>query len=212
MSRPAQPLDSGRELRLLTAAATAFTESGYELASLNQIITDAGWAKSSFYHYFPDKRRLHDHVVLTLRARVVDELVVPDLEVLTQDTFWPAMTDLAASFSRAGANHPETQLLERMVHHPPAARGPDGQLTLLRSDVSHWLAEAAATGLRLGELRADLPAGLLAELAFVLMEVLNRWTLENPDLAEADPPVAIRVLRDALASVPTRQTCSDGEG
>ena len=204
MSRPPQPLDAERELRLLTAAATAFTESGYELASLNQIITDAGWAKSSFYHYFPDKRRLHDHVVLTLRARVADELDLPNLDLLTQDTFWPAMTELATSFARAGAGHPETQLLERMVHHPPAARGPDGQLTLLRSDVSRWLAEAAATGLRLGELRTDLPADLLAELAFALMEVLNRWTLENPTPDDSDPALAITVVRDTLARVPTR--------
>ena len=204
MPRPAQPLNAERELRLLTAAATSFTRSGYELASLNQIIADAGWAKSSFYHYFPDKRRLHDHVVLTLRERIADELVLPDFELLTPATFWPTMAELVASLLRVLAIHPETRLLERMFHHPPAARGPDGQLTRLRADVARWLAAAIAAGRRLGEVRDDLPDSLLADLALGLVDVLDRWTLAHPTATGPDPSLTINLLRDTLGSTSTR--------
>jgi len=50
-------------MRLIDAAATAFTEVGYELASLNHIIAAAGLSKSSFYHYFPDKNELVQAVI-----------------------------------------------------------------------------------------------------------------------------------------------------
>ncbi len=204
MSRPAQPLDAERELRLLTAAATSFTRSGYELASLNQIIADAGWAKSSFYHYFPDKRRLHDHVVLTLRERIAEELVLPDVGLLAPGTFWPTMTELVAALVRALARHPETRLLERMFLHPPAARGPDGQLTRLRADVAGWLAAAIAAGRRIGEVRDDLPETLLADLALGLIDVLDRWNIAHPTKTLSNPAIAVDLLRDTLGSTPNR--------
>ena len=208
MARPPQPLDAERELRLLTAAATAFTQSGYELASLNQIIADAGWAKSSFYHYFPDKRSLHDHVVLTLRAMSASRLVVPDLGRLTPATYWPAMASLATSFARASAEHPEFQLLKLMLSHPSAARSPDGRLTQLRSDVAQWMGAVLVRGRLIGEVRKDLPASLLAEMALALVNVLDRWTLATPTLAGSQPALTIQVLQETFGSRPSREVAA----
>ena len=200
MGRIAQPLDPQREGQLLEAAASAFTEVGYEQASLNQIIAAAGWAKSSFYHYFPDKQRLHDHVVLTLRERVEAGLVVPDLLALRADTFWPAMATLVGSLAGVAVAHPEAQLLDRMFHHRPAARGPGGQLTRLRNDVTDWIAQAVRRGQLLHVVRTDLPAGLITDLAVAILSTVDRWNLDRGDAEQVRPQHAITLLSDVVGT------------
>lgn len=193
-------MDPDREDRLIAAATAAFTESGYEQASLNRIITQAGWAKGSFYHYFPNKQRLHDHVVLTMRERLGTVVEVPDLDELTPEAFWPAMTGLAASLIRAATERPEIRLFGRMFHHPPAARGPQGQLTRLRNDVSGWIRRAVDRGRHLGMVRDDLPEALLTEIALGIVTVLDQGALSAQAPPGYRPEHAARLLRDALGT------------
>jgi AcrR family transcriptional regulator len=209
MSRPARPLDDVRELRLLAAAADAFSYAGYEAASLNRIIADAGWAKSSFYHYFPDKQRLHDHVVLTLRDRLASGLRLPDLGSLTADSYWPAMTAVFSSMAATLSDDPQAQLVVRMFHHPLAARGPGGQLTRLRGDVAAWVAQAVGAGQRLGVLRHDVAAGLLANLAVGILTVLAEWAPEHPGELGHWPELATRILLDALSGPDSKESSLD---
>ena len=43
---------------LLDAAASVFTEVGYDVANVDQIVTEAGVARGTFYRYFDDKLQL----------------------------------------------------------------------------------------------------------------------------------------------------------
>jgi len=199
MPRTAVPLDPVRETRLLDVAATAFTEVGYEPASLNHIIGEAGLAKSSFYHYFPDKQRLHDHVVLTLRDRLSRGLRLPDLDSLSADSYWPAMTAVLSSMASTLSTDPQTLLLVRMFHHPLAARGPDGQLTSLRAEVATWVAHAVAVGRQLRVLRHDVPDSLLTDLAVGILTVLTRWAPEHEKEYDHWPELATQLLLDTLS-------------
>jgi len=199
MPRMAVPLDPVRETRLIDTAATAFTEVGYELASLNHIIGEAGLSKSSFYHYFPDKQRLHDHVVLSLRDRLTCGLELPDLDGLDASSYWPAMTAMFSSMAGTLSADPQTRLLVRMFHKPLAARGPGGQLTRLRAEVAAWVAQAVAAGQRLGVLRHDVPDSLLANLAVGILTVLTEWAPEHLGDVDHWPELATQMLRDALS-------------
>ena len=51
-------LEQPRRNRILGAAAHEFAERGYEAASVNRIITEAGISKGSLYYYFDDKEDL----------------------------------------------------------------------------------------------------------------------------------------------------------
>jgi hypothetical protein len=48
MARPPQPLDPSREEDLLVTSARHFASAGFVGASLNNVIAEAGWGKSSF--------------------------------------------------------------------------------------------------------------------------------------------------------------------
>lgn len=88
MARTPKPLDPQREARLLRAAAEAFLADGFEHASLNRIIKNAGIAKSSSYHYFGGKRALYDHLLKTFRTHLNSRLISMDLDSLTRENFW----------------------------------------------------------------------------------------------------------------------------
>jgi len=202
------PLDPERETRLIAAAANAFTDVGYELASLNHIIGVAGMSKSSFYHYFPDKQRLHDHVVLTLRERLGAGLQLPDLDRLDAESYREAMTGLFAALANTMTVDVQTRLLVRMFHHPRAARGPSGQFTRLRTDVATWVDHAVGVGRRVGVLRQDVPAALLTDLALGILAVLATWAPDNSTEYEDWPKLATELLLDTLSRARERSPLS----
>lgn len=195
MARPPQPLDPAREEDLLLTAARHFAAAGYAGTSLNTVIAEAGWGKSSFYHYFSNKRRLHDHVVRTLAARLVDGVQVPALDDLPAPRFWAAMTDLVDAIGRAAARHPETRHLGEMFHASPTAD--DGPLQDLRDQVDHWLRRAITRGRESGAVRADLPEELLTELTLSVLHTLDRWAVHHgpPSLPA---PAAVQLVRDLI--------------
>lgn len=56
MPRPRyENLEADKKQRLLDAATREFGRHGYELASINRILDEAGFSKGSFYYYFDDK-------------------------------------------------------------------------------------------------------------------------------------------------------------
>lgn len=199
MARTAQPLDPAREEDLLLTAARHFAAAGYAGTSLNNVIAEAGWGKSSFYHYFSNKRRLHDHVVQTLATRLVDGVQVPDIAKLSGGDFWGAMTDLLDGFVRAARRHPETVYLGEMFHGPPS--GDDGCLQELRGQVEHWLRRAVIRGRRVGVVRDDLPERLLIELTLTMLQTLDRWAVHHKLPASrraGEPALRLQLVRDLI--------------
>jgi AcrR family transcriptional regulator len=196
MARTPKPLEPAREEQLLRVAARHFATAGYAGTSLNTVIAEAGWGKSSFYHYFSDKRRLHDHVVRTLAARLTEHIQVPDLEPLSDAQFWPAMTDLAERLDRASKRRPETRLLGEMFHRPVGDN--DGQLQELRDQVEQWLRQALMHGRKLGVIRNDLPDELLAELTLAVLRTLDHWADRNNADTRGLPKRSIDLVHDLI--------------
>lgn len=199
MARTPQPLEPSREENLLRTAARHFADAGFAGTSLNNVIAEAGWGKSSFYHYFSNKRRLHDHVVRTLAARLVDGVQVPDVEKLSAAQFWRAMADLLDALGRAARRHPETWHLGEMFHAPTSAD--DGSLQELREQVERWLRRAITHGRKVGIVRDDLPEKLLVELTLAVLQTLDRWAvrhkLHSPGGPGA-PSLPIQLVRDLI--------------
>lgn len=202
MARPARPVDADNEQALLLAAADAFARDGYRAASLNDILREAGWAKSSLYHYFAGKQGLHDHVVTALRARLGEGVEPPEPATLTPTDFWPAMARLLDGLAHNAAKHPQTRHLGLMYHRDDSAPN-DGALAGLRTDVADWLAAVVRKGVELGQVRRDVPAELLVQLTVAVLGVLDRWALDRSLHSPAGPDagrLSIHLVRDLIGT------------
>ena len=79
-----------RRQELLDCAQAMFLERGYENASLNDVIAQAGSSKGAFYHYFPSKEALLEALAGRFAqqalAQVQDVLDDPGLDALPPST------------------------------------------------------------------------------------------------------------------------------
>jgi AcrR family transcriptional regulator len=215
--RPAKPIDPERDERLVVVAADRFATVGYEATSLNQVLSAAGWQKSSFYHYFADKSALHDHVVETLAGRLLGTASPPELAVLTSDTFWPSMADFLAALGESAQRSPETRFLGEMFHRGPRpgdrADEPSGQLSNLRTAVADWLTRAVLRGRSLGVIRDDLPEELLIEITMALLQTLDAWAVRHALHSPGGPWGAgesLQLVRDLIEQRPSGQHGIEG--
>ncbi|HIY66517.1 MAG TPA: TetR/AcrR family transcriptional regulator [Candidatus Agrococcus pullicola] len=189
MARRAQPMAADREARLFRAAAEEFLRYGFETASLNRIISTAEMPKSSFYHYFTDKRDLHDRMMHALVAAVDEFVRPPDLAELDEETFWPAMSTLLEGITRMAAERPVTVELARLFHALP--EGVDSAADSLREAARAWSDAALRRGTELGVVRADLPSELLAEIVFSILVALDRWALRTESAQKTSPDLKL---------------------
>ena len=180
MPRVAQPLDARRRQRLHAVAAEEFVAHGYERASLNRIIDQAGIAKSSFYHYFEDKRALYADLVARLDQAVREGLRVPDVDRLAAHDFWPAIEGMIEGLAGLLDEVPELSTVARVLYGAGSA-GAGPELSRLLEDARAWVRRAITRGQDLAVVRRDLPPDLLARLALAVFAELDRWALEHYD-------------------------------
>lgn len=63
-----------RKNEIIQAAATLFTEKGYEQCSVNDILNAVGIAKGTFYHYFKSKEDVLDAAVEKVSEQVLAQV------------------------------------------------------------------------------------------------------------------------------------------
>lgn len=63
MNRTFNNLNKTKQKRILNAAMKEFAEKGFEQASTNQIIKNAGIGKGTLFHYFNNKKDLYEYLV-----------------------------------------------------------------------------------------------------------------------------------------------------
>lgn len=174
-------LDPERRERLLSVAAREFAERGYEAASVNRIIEEAGTSKGSLYYYFEDKSDLFATAVEYAARRLLDAVGMPSLETVTAEAFWDRFralarrslellredswyVRLARSYGRFRDAHEGSEAVERM------------------GDFARRSFEALLErGQELGVVRTDLPLDLLVEMTRAMDDAGDRWMLERWD-------------------------------
>lgn len=174
-------LDPERQQRLYESAAAEFAVHGFDAASLNRIIADAGMSKSSMYYYFEDKADLFTTVLERSVALLFREIGGFDPDKLTAETYW---SELEALFRRSVdvMNHNAWyvqlgRMFYRMVGNK-SGQTPAGRMTQL---AHRWLGVLIERGQALGVVRADLPISLLIDAAFGLGEAIDRWVVAHWD-------------------------------
>ena len=166
-----------RREKLFAAATRAFTEHGFEQASLNHIIAEVGMSKSSFYHYFSNKTELFEQIFAQSLAPLAQIVSALEPEVLTAETFWPALLSTAQGSSTLFVDQPHIFMVGRMFHRN--LNEPNGICKGMMDMPLALVTRILEHGKMIGVVRDDLPTSLLIESAMGLGMAIDHWAVEH---------------------------------
>ncbi len=144
----------------MRAAAEEFCRVGYEAASVNRILVNAGLSKGGFYYYFDDKADLAVTVLMWFLKDILaiyDRLQIPDDPAL----YWETLTNFTRETIQALEGSPfANELMSRLGQ----ALVNDSELAQRAIDVVTRPTSVLRRGQEIGAVRSDLPAELLMSL------------------------------------------------
>ena len=189
MPRPRfNKLSEEKRDRIMEAAAKEFSTFGFEQASLNRILADAGVSKGAAYYYFDDKADVFATTVQYYSEHILGDIAEFAVDQLTAETFWPAITEIYQQqllytfeypwamgvFKAVGKVSPET-----VVANEP--------LAALLAQIQGWLSSFLQHGQAIGMVRRDLPDDLLLSLFWNIDDTHDNWLLAHQ--AELTPEI-----------------------
>lgn len=181
MPRPRfEKLKKEKRERILQAAAKAFAANGFEQASMNQILDEAGISKGAAYYYFDDKADLYATTVHHYLTTLVNTM---DLSVdeLTRGDYWPRLSEMYLSQFRNSYEQPWVFGVIRSARHVSpdvlASSEMAGYVTYFQEAIVQLIEKGQALGL----VRTDLPQSLLSSLFMAVDEAADQWFLSHWD-------------------------------
>lgn len=173
-------LSQEKQERILEAAAKQFAAFGYENASLNQILAEAGISKGAAYYYFDDKADLYAAAIQHYTALLASEPMA-QLGELTTTTFWPRLAEqYRQQFATARDKPWAFGLVKSAGRVAPETLMASGVAALI-TQLQSWLQAIIQQGQTLGVIRTDLPEPLLMSLFMTVDDALDQWLLQNWD-------------------------------
>ncbi len=190
MPRPRfNKLAEKKRMQILETAAKVFAAHGFENASFNRILEQAGVSKGAAYYYFDDKADLFFTTVQHYAGQWIGEITQIDPAKLDRDSFWVAMGDL---YHQPYSRFYETpwafgviQAAQRLPLEMLSAEGLTGYMNQLLT----WLAAILKQGQALGVVRTDLPDDLLFAVISGFDRASDEWLVRHwsqLDRAEID--------------------------
>jgi len=146
---------------LLEIATKQFAERGFEGASLNEILAEAGISKGAYYYYFDDKDDLFATVLESAIDAILKRLPLPDFSRLTRKTFWPTVERFVGTW--AGAFDLSSELIQAAAQLSEAQRKSPRYAPLFAKGQDIYL-KLIGPGQELGCIRSDLPTKVLVRL------------------------------------------------
>ena len=178
MPRPRKPLAPERRARLMRAARAHFARHGYRGASLQRILSEAAFPRSSFYHFFQEKEALFDAALADGLALLAARIEVTDPGTLTAESYWPTVLALVEALGRAcrDENLAAVPVILHLRDAPPSATR-----DRFERAAHEWCTLMVERGRALGKLERDLPADLHVELTWNMVVALDRWLAAHPE-------------------------------
>ena len=174
-----------KKQKLIAAAGKEFGAHGYEQASINTILDEAGFSKGSFYYYFDDKTDLAATVFLQI-GKPMAELSEPR-PPKNADDFWAELRRVSRErLTQIESKTSEYACLLRLgnavLTNPEFAAKVLPMFAPSRQKMVGFLEQ----GVGVGALRSDIPIGTL----IAMIEALKRAAYQglypgDPVLTEA---------------------------
>ena len=178
MPRPSfNKLPEEKQERILEAAAKEFVAHGYEGASLNRILAEAGISKGAAYYYFDDKADVYATAVLYYSRDLLDATYDP--AQATAENFWDEITGLYRHQFTSYAERPWVFGLAKAGGAFSAEMLAQGPLGEFLEQAQFLLVKILRRGHELGLIRDDLPEDLLLSLMIAVDDAHDQWLIAN---------------------------------
>jgi AcrR family transcriptional regulator len=197
MPRPRfDKLPAEKRERILEAAAKEFAAHGYDGASLNQILDEAGISKGAAYYYFDDKADIYATTVLHYSQELMS---VADPPRFSAATFWDELTAIYRHQFTSYAERPWVFGVVKAGGSPSIDEVAEGPLAELWQQAQFLLVQLLRRGQELGVIRADIEDELLLSLIMAIDITHDRWLFAHwPELSPADLEQAAVRIGDTL--------------
>ncbi len=164
-------LPPDKQERVLDAALTEFADQGYQAASLNRLVAQAGIAKGSLYQYFPNKEGIFRHIFQFSLGQVQRTLTTVKEETLEEGLFVRLEKSLLAGvgFLR---EHPRVFGLYLKIQFDKNVPFREELLAAVRRHAAAYFASLVRRARARGELRPGVPE---AAVLFLLDALFDRF-------------------------------------
>ncbi len=164
-------LPADKQERVLDAALSEFADRGYQAASLNRVVAQAGIAKGSLYQYFPNKEGIFRHIFQYAISQVGRVLLTVKEETLDQDFFTRLEKSLLAGV-RFLKEHPRIFNLYLKIQFDKNMPFREEFLAAVRRHAGEYFASLVRRARSRGQLRPGIPLGATL---FLLDAVFDRF-------------------------------------
>jgi AcrR family transcriptional regulator len=197
-------LDEDKQQAILQAAAEEFAAKGFEAASINQIIENAGISKGSMYYYFEDKADLYTTTVKEGIEKMVAQSGGFDIDALQADTFWEQVLDYSHRSMPQLSDNPVFIELARIYFEEVESGENPEIIEPIDEFANNWTRRFIERGQELGVIRTDLPIAYLVRMVNAVGKEGDRMALETVeeegiDAAEELVEKEIGMMRRMLA-------------
>lgn len=200
-----QNLPQARRDAILELAAREFGAHGFEGASLNRILAEAGVSKGAAYYYFEDKADLFAAAARHALGQFLG--VLPEPAAIPADDFWPGLARLCADALARSRSHPWAVAMARAIWRASE----DARAARAVEPVFRWarglLERLVDRGVEVGAVRSDVPRDLLVDLLVQLDGAVDRWLLANMDRL---PPERLEAVSTTLLDMTRRMLAPPG--
>jgi AcrR family transcriptional regulator len=164
-------LPADKQERVLDAALAEFAEQGYQAASLNRVVAQAGIAKGSLYQYFPNKEGIFNYIFQQALQRVRRTLTSVKEETLEENFFIRLEKSLLAGV-RFSREHPKIFSLYLKIQFDKNVPFREEFLAAVRRYATEYFASLVRRARARGELRPGVPN---AAVLFLLDALFDRF-------------------------------------
>lgn len=184
---------------IIEIAAKEFAAEGFEGASLNRILEQAGISKGSAYYYFDDKADVFLTVVQRYLLEMANTIEALPLDQLDAENFWECLSvqyrqQWTYAYERPwllGAVKAATKLSKKSLANEA--------LISVFNQVMGWMIAIFKRGQEVGAVRTDLPDDLLFALIQAVDDVSDKWLLDHrSELKREDMDEAANRAMDLL--------------
>jgi AcrR family transcriptional regulator len=208
MPRPRfERLDQQKRQKIIETAAREFAAHGFEGASLNHILAEAGISKGAAYYYFDGKADLYAAVLRHYWDHVLQHVDL-DIAGLDRESFWTKVEELYQQGIAHAFEDPWIMPLAKAVWKWSAVLEGQAGVPETLLDIRDKTFALLARGQQVGAVRKDVPIELLFAIVVAADEALDSWFLRHA--AELDRAEAEVLWRRVLGMVRSMVTPPEG--